>query len=229
MVTMIFSLLRWAPRTRLLALAGAMACSVIHAQTTMASAAASGRDFIVAVVDTVPITNHEVNARVAQMRQQLTQQGRNVPETATLMRDALERSNISSRVMSAIPMSGVVEHYDRRSAIRFLNAGEVVIFSAGTGNPFFTTDSAACSSRDARPAAASPARTQPGREAANGGMRATASAADAALEAHVLAAGPEQDAALLRLFAAIEGRRLQLYGPTRIGHSAMHVRLPPVR
>jgi peptidyl-prolyl cis-trans isomerase SurA len=91
MVTMIFSLLRWAPRTRLLALAGAMACSVIHAQTTMASAAASGRDFIVAVVDTVPITNHEVNARVAQMRQQLTQQGRNVPETATLLRDALER------------------------------------------------------------------------------------------------------------------------------------------
>ncbi len=41
-------------------------------------------------------------------------------------------------------MSGIVEHYDRRRAIRFLGAGEVVIFSAGTGNPFFTTDSAAC-------------------------------------------------------------------------------------
>ncbi|MFK7159707.1 UMP kinase [Marinospirillum sp. MEB164] len=60
------------------------------------------------------------------------------------MRDALERCNIRTRVMSAIPMSGVVEHYDRRSAIRYLTAGDVVIFSAGTGNPFFTTDSAAC-------------------------------------------------------------------------------------
>lgn len=60
------------------------------------------------------------------------------------MRDALERANIRTRVMSAIPMSGVVEHYDRRSAIRYLNTGDVVIFSAGTGNPFFTTDSAAC-------------------------------------------------------------------------------------
>jgi uridylate kinase len=63
---------------------------------------------------------------------------------ALAMRDALERSNISSNVMSAIPMSGVVEHYNRRKAIRLLENGEVVIFSAGTGNPFFTTDSAAC-------------------------------------------------------------------------------------
>ncbi len=63
---------------------------------------------------------------------------------ALAMRDALERANIPSRVMSAIPMSGVVEHYDRRTAIRHLKAGDVVIFSAGTGNPFFTTDSAAC-------------------------------------------------------------------------------------
>ena len=63
---------------------------------------------------------------------------------ALAMRDALERTSISSHVMSAIPMSGVVEHYDRRRAIRYLKDGEVVIFSAGTGNPFFTTDSAAC-------------------------------------------------------------------------------------
>ncbi|OZG70483.1 UMP kinase [Hahella sp. CCB-MM4] len=63
---------------------------------------------------------------------------------ALAMRDALERSNISTRVMSAIPMSGVVEHYDRRRAIRDLKEGDVVIFCAGTGNPFFTTDSAAC-------------------------------------------------------------------------------------
>lgn len=63
---------------------------------------------------------------------------------ALAMRDALERTNIRTRVVSAIPMSGVVEHYDRRTAIRYLTSGDVVIFSAGTGNPFFTTDSAAC-------------------------------------------------------------------------------------
>ena len=63
---------------------------------------------------------------------------------ALAMRDALERASIPTRVMSAIPMSGVVEHYDRRTAIRHLNASDVVIFSAGTGNPVFTTDSAAC-------------------------------------------------------------------------------------
>lgn len=63
---------------------------------------------------------------------------------ALAMRDALERANIPTRVMSAIQMSGMVEHYDRRTAIRHLQASDVVIFSAGTGNPFFTTDSAAC-------------------------------------------------------------------------------------
>jgi uridylate kinase len=63
---------------------------------------------------------------------------------ALALRDALERSNISTQVMSAIPMSGVVDHYDRRKAIRALTNGDVVIFAAGTGNPFFTTDSSAC-------------------------------------------------------------------------------------
>ena len=63
---------------------------------------------------------------------------------ALAMRDSLERNNVPTRVMSAIQMSGVVEQYDRRTAIRHLNSGDVVIFSAGTGNPFFTTDSAAC-------------------------------------------------------------------------------------
>lgn len=63
---------------------------------------------------------------------------------ALAMRDALERANIACTVMSSIPMSGVVDHYDRRKAMRALKRGEVVIFSAGTGNPFFTTDSAAC-------------------------------------------------------------------------------------
>ena len=41
-------------------------------------------------------------------------------------------------------MSGMVEHYDRRRAMRYLDQNDVVIFAAGTGNPFFTTDSAAC-------------------------------------------------------------------------------------
>lgn len=63
---------------------------------------------------------------------------------ALAMRDALERCNIQSTVMSAISMHGVTDQYDRRKAIRLLENGEVVIFSAGTGNPFFTTDSAAC-------------------------------------------------------------------------------------
>jgi uridylate kinase len=63
---------------------------------------------------------------------------------ALALRDALERSNIATQVMSSIPMSGVVDHYDRRKAVRALTNGDVVIFAAGTGNPFFTTDSSAC-------------------------------------------------------------------------------------
>lgn len=63
---------------------------------------------------------------------------------ALALRDSLERSNIATQVMSSIPMSGVVDHYDRRKAIRALGNGDVVIFAAGTGNPFFTTDSSAC-------------------------------------------------------------------------------------
>ena len=62
---------------------------------------------------------------------------------ALAMRDALERASIPTTAMSAIPMSGVVDRYDRRSAIRCLENGDVLIFSSGTGNPFFTTDSAA--------------------------------------------------------------------------------------
>jgi uridylate kinase len=62
---------------------------------------------------------------------------------ALAMRDALEREGVETRVMSAIPMSGLVDHYDRRKAIHHLSAGRVVIFAAGTGNPLVTTDSAA--------------------------------------------------------------------------------------
>ena len=60
------------------------------------------------------------------------------------LRDSLERNGIKTRVMSAIPMPGIVEHYDRRRVIHLLDDGFVVIFTAGTGNPFFTTDTAGC-------------------------------------------------------------------------------------
>ncbi|PVZ64912.1 UMP kinase [Pelagibaculum spongiae] len=62
---------------------------------------------------------------------------------ALAMRDALERAGLRALAMSAIPMSGVVERYDRMRAIRHMEKGRVVLFSAGTGNPFFTTDTAA--------------------------------------------------------------------------------------
>lgn len=62
---------------------------------------------------------------------------------ALAIQDALERAGIATRVMSAFPLDGVCEKYDRRAAIRHFGTGQVVIFSAGTGNPFFTTDSAA--------------------------------------------------------------------------------------
>jgi len=60
------------------------------------------------------------------------------------MQDALERIKVGTRVMSAISLTGVCEDYDRRFAIRFMEEAQVVIFTAGTGNPFFTTDTAAC-------------------------------------------------------------------------------------
>jgi len=60
------------------------------------------------------------------------------------MRDALHRAYVNARVMSAIPLNGVCDDYNWADAISQLRGGRVVIFSAGTGNPFFTTDSAAC-------------------------------------------------------------------------------------
>ena len=62
---------------------------------------------------------------------------------ALAMQAALERLDIPTRVQSAIPMSAVSEPYVRRRALRHLEKGRVVIFAAGTGNPFFTTDTAA--------------------------------------------------------------------------------------
>jgi uridylate kinase len=62
---------------------------------------------------------------------------------AVAMQDALESLGMQSRVMSAIRINQVCEDYIRRRAIRHLEKGRVVIFAAGTGNPFFTTDTAA--------------------------------------------------------------------------------------
>lgn len=59
------------------------------------------------------------------------------------LQDALERHSVYTRVMSAIEMQAVAEPYIRRRAIRHLEKGRVVIFAAGTGNPYFTTDTTA--------------------------------------------------------------------------------------
>jgi len=59
------------------------------------------------------------------------------------VQNALEQQGIQTRVQSAIPMPAVCEQYIRRRAIRHMEKGRVVIFAAGTGNPFFTTDTAA--------------------------------------------------------------------------------------
>jgi uridylate kinase len=59
------------------------------------------------------------------------------------MQDALEKAGVATRVQSAIAMAEVAEPYIRRRAMRHLEKGRVVIFGAGTGNPYFTTDTAA--------------------------------------------------------------------------------------
>jgi uridylate kinase len=61
---------------------------------------------------------------------------------ALALQDALEKAGLQTRVLSAIEMRAVAEPYIRRRAIRHLEKGRVVIFAAGTGNPFFTTDTA---------------------------------------------------------------------------------------
>jgi uridylate kinase len=62
---------------------------------------------------------------------------------ALAMQDALERHGVIARVMSALQIHDVCEDYIRRRAVRHLEKGRVVVFAAGTGNPFFTTDTAA--------------------------------------------------------------------------------------
>jgi uridylate kinase len=62
---------------------------------------------------------------------------------ALALQDALEKENIGTRVQSAIGMAEIAEPYIRRKAVRHLEKGRIVIFAAGTGNPYFTTDTAA--------------------------------------------------------------------------------------
>ena len=62
---------------------------------------------------------------------------------ALALRDAFERLGLPCRILSAIALSGVADQFDRRKAIHHLQEGRIVIFSAGTGNPLVTTDSAA--------------------------------------------------------------------------------------
>ncbi len=62
---------------------------------------------------------------------------------ALALQDALEKSNASTRVQTAIEMAEIAEPYIRRKAIRHLEKGRIVIFGGGTGNPYFTTDTAA--------------------------------------------------------------------------------------
>jgi uridylate kinase len=62
---------------------------------------------------------------------------------ALALQDALEKQNVPTRVQSAISMSQIAEPFIRRRAVRHLEKGRVVIFGAGTGNPYFSTDTAA--------------------------------------------------------------------------------------
>src|SRR5919112_672390 len=61
---------------------------------------------------------------------------------AVVLQDALEKQNVFTRAMSAIDIPQLAESFIRRRAVRHLEKGRVVIFAAGTGNPYFTTDSA---------------------------------------------------------------------------------------
>ena len=62
---------------------------------------------------------------------------------ALAMQDALEHNGVPTRVLTAIEMRAVAEPFIRRRAVRHLEKGRVVVFAAGTGNPYFTTDTAA--------------------------------------------------------------------------------------
>ena len=118
---------------------------------------------------------------------------------ALALQDALEKAGLQTRVLSAIEMRAVAEPYIRRRAIRHLEKGRVVIFAAGTGNPFFTTDTA-------------------------GALRAIEIGADAIIKATkvdgIYSSDPKADAGAERLAKAtyleVLSRRLQVMDTTAI-------------
>ena len=118
---------------------------------------------------------------------------------ALALQDALEKAGLQTRVLSAIEMRAVTEPYIRRRAIRHLEKGRVVIFAAGTGNPFFTTDTA-------------------------GALRAIEIGADAIMKATkvdgIYSADPKSDATAERLpkatYIEVLSRRLQVMDTTAI-------------
>ena len=118
---------------------------------------------------------------------------------ALALQDALEKTGLQTRVLSAIEMRAVAEPYIRRRAIRHLEKGRVVIFAAGTGNPFFTTDTA-------------------------GALRAIEIGADAIMKATkvdgIYSADPKRDTTAERLarttYRDVLTRRLQVMDSTAI-------------
>jgi uridylate kinase len=118
---------------------------------------------------------------------------------ALALQDALEKAGCQTRVLSAIEMRAVAEPYIRRRAIRHLEKGRVVIFAAGTGNPFFTTDTA-------------------------GALRAVEIGADAIIKATkvdgIYSADPARDASAVRLdkvtYIDVLNRRLEVMDTTAI-------------
>ncbi|MBI3634737.1 MAG: UMP kinase [Candidatus Rokubacteria bacterium] len=118
---------------------------------------------------------------------------------ALALQDALEKAGMQTRVLSAIEMRAVAEPYIRRRAIRHLEKGRVVIFAAGTGNPFFTTDTA-------------------------GALRAIEIGADVIVKATkvdgIYSADPKRDASAVRLervtYIDVLSRRLQVMDTTAI-------------
>jgi uridylate kinase len=118
---------------------------------------------------------------------------------ALALQDSLEKAGLQTRVLSAIEMRAVAEPYIRRRAIRHLEKGRVVIFAAGTGNPFFTTDTA-------------------------GALRAIEIGADAIIKATkvdgIYSSDPKADASAERLprttYIEVLSRRLQVMDTTAI-------------
>jgi uridylate kinase len=118
---------------------------------------------------------------------------------ALALQDALEKQGLQTRVLSAIEMRAVAEPYIRRRAMRHLEKGRVVIFAAGTGNPFFTTDTA-------------------------GALRAVEIGADAIMKATkvdgIYSADPKHDASAERLprmtYIDVLSRRLEVMDSTAI-------------